>query len=136
MVVDMRLEKQFDVHAYDHPYHFQLMGEFFNVANHQNVTGVITTAYNLSSNSSVTAGCTGSRGGADAGGMLDSDLRSEDRQRHSCQRIRCDQQLRLQLRVQPTAGAAVDPAGLLDRFDEKPISNETRRLRLPRFLVG
>jgi outer membrane receptor protein involved in Fe transport len=58
MVVDMRLEKQFDVHAHDHPYHFQLLGEFFNVANHQNVTGVITTAYNLSSNSSVTAGCT------------------------------------------------------------------------------
>jgi outer membrane receptor protein involved in Fe transport len=60
MVVDMRLEKQFDLNVADKPYHLQLMGEFFNVANHQNVTGVITTAYNLSSNSSVTAGCAAS----------------------------------------------------------------------------
>jgi len=58
MVVDMRLEKEFEVNVADRPYHLQLLGEFFNVANHQNVTGVITTAYNLSSNSSVTAGCT------------------------------------------------------------------------------
>ncbi|MGA7108860.1 MAG: TonB-dependent receptor [Terracidiphilus sp.] len=58
MVVDMRLEKSFEVTVADRPYHLQLLGEFFNVANHQNVTGVITTAYNLSSNSSVTAGCT------------------------------------------------------------------------------
>ncbi len=58
MVVDMRLEKSFEVTVADRPYHLQLLSEFFNVANHQNVTGVITTAYNLSSNSSVTAGCT------------------------------------------------------------------------------
>jgi outer membrane receptor protein involved in Fe transport len=61
MVVDMRLEKQFSINAGDRPYHVQLMGEFFNVANHQNITGVSTTAYNLSSNSSVSSGCTGSQ---------------------------------------------------------------------------
>ncbi len=58
MVVDMRLEKQLTKQIGDKPYHLQLMGEFFNVANHQNVTGESTTAYNLSSNSSVTSGCT------------------------------------------------------------------------------
>ncbi|MGA2672757.1 MAG: carboxypeptidase regulatory-like domain-containing protein [Terracidiphilus sp.] len=58
MVVDMRLEKQFEKDVYGKPYHLQLMGEFFNVANHQNVTSESTTAYNFSSNSSVTSGCT------------------------------------------------------------------------------
>ncbi len=55
MVVDMRLEKQFAMTAYDKPYHLQLTGEFFNVANHMNVTSQSTTAYNLSS---ATSGCT------------------------------------------------------------------------------
>jgi len=58
LVLDMRLEKQFKIPVYDKDYHLQLLGEFFNLANHQNVTGVSTTAYNLSSNSSTTAGCT------------------------------------------------------------------------------
>ncbi len=61
MVLDLRLEKQFTVQAYDKPYHLQLVGEFFNVANHMNVTGVSTTAYNLSANSAVNAGCTASQ---------------------------------------------------------------------------
>jgi hypothetical protein len=55
MVADVRLEKQFEVSAYDHPYHFQLMGEFFNIANHPNVTSVVNGAYNLSAQ---TSGCT------------------------------------------------------------------------------
>ena len=59
MVADLRLEKQFEVQLGDRPYHLQLLGEFFNVANHANVTGMSTAAYNLSSNSSVTSGCTG-----------------------------------------------------------------------------
>jgi hypothetical protein len=54
----MRLEKQFTFDAKDKPYHLELMGEMFNVANHPNVTGVSTTAYNSSSNSSVTSLCT------------------------------------------------------------------------------
>ena len=58
VVADLRLEKQLVFHAYDKPYHLQLVGEFFNLAIHQNATGVNTTAYNLSSNSSVTSGCT------------------------------------------------------------------------------
>lgn len=59
LVLDVRLQKQFTFDAREKPYHLQLMGEFFNIANHQNVTGVSNTAYNLSSNSSVTSGCTG-----------------------------------------------------------------------------
>ena len=39
----------------DKPYHLQLMGEMFNVANHPNITGVSTTAYNMSSNSATSS---------------------------------------------------------------------------------
>jgi len=58
MVVDLRLEKQFIKEIGDKPYHLQLMGEFFNIANHQNVTSVSSTAYNLSANSATNNGCT------------------------------------------------------------------------------
>jgi hypothetical protein len=61
MVVDMRLQKDFTITAADKPYHLQLLGEFFNVANHQNITSVVTTAYNLSSNGSVSSGCSASQ---------------------------------------------------------------------------
>jgi outer membrane receptor protein involved in Fe transport len=61
MVVDMRLEKQLIQKIGDKPYHLELLGEFFNVANHQNVTSESTTAYNLSSNSSVASGCSASQ---------------------------------------------------------------------------
>ena len=61
MVTDLRLEKQFTIDAHDKPYHLQLLGEFFNLANHQNVTGVSSTAYNLAANASVSTGCTGSQ---------------------------------------------------------------------------
>ena len=61
MVFDMRLEKQLTREVYGKPYHLQLMGEVFNVANHQNVTSVSSTAYNFTSNSSVIAGCSGSQ---------------------------------------------------------------------------
>lgn len=53
MVVDMRLEKDITQQIYDRPYHLQLVGEFFNLANHVNVTGVSTAAYQLGDNSSV-----------------------------------------------------------------------------------
>jgi outer membrane receptor protein involved in Fe transport len=61
LIVDSRVEKQFTVDVHDKPYHLQLMGEFFNLANHQNVTTVNTGAYNLAANSSVTAGCSASQ---------------------------------------------------------------------------
>jgi hypothetical protein len=61
MVVDMRLEKQFSIEMHDKPYHLQLAGDFFNVANHQNVTGINNNAYNFSSNSTLTSGCTSSQ---------------------------------------------------------------------------
>jgi len=61
LVLDMRLEKQFTKDVKGKPYHLQLMGEFFNLANHQNVTGVSTTAYNLSANSKLTSGCSASQ---------------------------------------------------------------------------
>ena len=57
LVLDARLEKQFPIQLHDKTYHLQLMGEFFNLANHQNVTGVNSGAYSLAANSSVTAGC-------------------------------------------------------------------------------
>ena len=60
IVLDMRLEKQFPIDIQDKTYHLQLLGEAFNLANHQNVTGVTTGAYAFAANSSVTAGCTGS----------------------------------------------------------------------------
>ena len=63
MVLDMRLEKEFTVQAADKPYHLELMGELFNAANHPNITGVSTTAYNMSSNSSTTSPCTNPAGG-------------------------------------------------------------------------
>jgi hypothetical protein len=59
LVLDMRLEKQFPITVGDKTYRLQLLGEFFNLANHQNVTTVNTTAYNLSDNSGLTKGCTG-----------------------------------------------------------------------------
>jgi len=55
--LDMRLEKQITFDAKDKPYHLQLMGEVFNVANHPNVTSVNTGAFTESSNSSVTKSC-------------------------------------------------------------------------------
>lgn len=56
----MRLEKQIPITVGDKTYKLQLLGEAFNLANHQNVTGITTSAYVLAANSSVTAGCTGS----------------------------------------------------------------------------
>ncbi len=63
LVLDMRLEKQLTFDAKDKPYHVQLMGELFNVANHPNITGVNDDAYSLASNSSTTTACTNPAGG-------------------------------------------------------------------------
>lgn len=63
LVLDMRLEKQFTIPVQDKPYHLQLMGEMFNVANHPNITGVNVNAYSLSSNSSTTSTCANPAGG-------------------------------------------------------------------------
>ncbi|QEE27032.1 TonB-dependent receptor [Terriglobus albidus] len=46
IVIDARLQKDFKLHE---KYTFQLMAEGFNLANHQNVTGVGSTAYNMGS---------------------------------------------------------------------------------------
>ena len=61
--LDMRLEKQITFSAKDKPYHLQLMGEVFNLANHPNVTSVNTGAFTESSNSSVTKLCSLPSGG-------------------------------------------------------------------------
>lgn len=50
-VFDIRAQKQF---SFQDRYHLQLIGEAFNLFNHVNVTGVNTSAYILSSNSSST----------------------------------------------------------------------------------
>ncbi len=57
MVADARLEKQLVFNHGDHGMTLHLIGEAFNISNHQNVTGVQTSAYTLSANSSVTSGC-------------------------------------------------------------------------------
>jgi len=61
MVADVRLEKVLDFDPADHPMKLHLIGEAFNVSNHENVTGVQTSAYLLSANSNVTSGCSGSQ---------------------------------------------------------------------------
>jgi hypothetical protein len=43
-VVDARVEKDF---TFMEKYNLQLIGEAFNIANHQNVTGVNTTGYTI-----------------------------------------------------------------------------------------
>jgi hypothetical protein len=63
LVLDMRLEKQFPITVGDKTYRLQLLGEFFNLANHQNVTGVNTGAYSASANSSTTSPCTSTGAG-------------------------------------------------------------------------
>lgn len=61
--LDMRLEKQFTATLGDKPYHLELMGEVFNVANHPNITGISNGAYTESSNSSTTSSCNITNGG-------------------------------------------------------------------------
>ena len=54
-VVDMRVQKDF---KFGERYNLQLLGEAFNLWNHQNVTGVNTTAYTLSNTIGTTAAAT------------------------------------------------------------------------------
>jgi len=61
MVADVRLEKILDFGAEGHQMKLHLSGEAFNVSNHQNVTGVQTSAYTLSANSNTGAGCSASQ---------------------------------------------------------------------------
>jgi outer membrane receptor protein involved in Fe transport len=61
LVADLRVQKDFPMEFQSKTYTLQLLGEVFNLANHQNVTGVSNGAYNLSSNSSVTSGCSGAQ---------------------------------------------------------------------------
>jgi hypothetical protein len=61
MVADVRLEKVLDFGPEGHAMKLHLIGEAFNVSNHENVTSVQTSAYTLSANSNVTSGCSGSQ---------------------------------------------------------------------------
>jgi len=47
MVLDLRAQKSF---AFAEKYNLELIGEAFNLANHQNVTSVNTTGYTISGN--------------------------------------------------------------------------------------
>jgi len=47
IVDDARVQKQFTFHE-SRPYNLQLMANVFNLANHQNIDGLGTTAYKLS----------------------------------------------------------------------------------------
>jgi hypothetical protein len=53
IVDDLRVQKEIPIFE---RYRLQLIGNFFNIANHQNYDGVNTTAYQLSSGSTSTAG--------------------------------------------------------------------------------
>ena len=52
-VVDLRMTKEFPIKG---KANFQFIAEAFNLFNHQNVTGINTTAYNFGSSSSATCG--------------------------------------------------------------------------------
>ncbi len=103
-VVDMKLEKQFSIEAAGKPYHLQLVGEFFNVANHTNVTGVSSTRVQpriqLVCNERLLRSI-GDRTGAV--GVLNPDFRSQDWRWCQCQRLWIDQQRRFQLCLQAPA---------------------------------
>ena len=47
IVADVRVQKEF---SFEHGYNLQLLGEAFNIANHQNITGLNTTAYSFATN--------------------------------------------------------------------------------------
>lgn len=57
-IVDLRAQKDF---TFGERYNLQLIGEAFNLWNHQNVTGVNTTAYTLTNTIGTTAAATSSR---------------------------------------------------------------------------
>jgi len=57
-IVDARVEKDFGFEGHGHNYTLQLLGEAFNLVNHQNVTGVNTTGYALTSSIGTTPGAT------------------------------------------------------------------------------
>ncbi len=63
IILDLRLEKQIPITVGDKTYRLQLLGEAFNLPNHQNVTGVSNSAYTFAANSSVTSPCTGAGSG-------------------------------------------------------------------------
>jgi hypothetical protein len=56
-IIDMRAEKQFTINVHDKAYELQLLGEAYNITNHQNATTVTNGAYTFSSNSTVSSGC-------------------------------------------------------------------------------
>lgn len=53
LVVDLRIQKDFKL---TERFNLQFIGEAFNVANFQNVTSLVTTAYNVAATSTATAG--------------------------------------------------------------------------------
>jgi hypothetical protein len=53
IVDDLRVQKEIPIFE---RYRLQLIGNVFNVANHQNIDGINSTAYQLSSGSSATQG--------------------------------------------------------------------------------
>jgi hypothetical protein len=52
---DLRISKRF---VFQERYKLELSGDFFNIANHQNVTGVATTGYNIGNNAATCGAAT------------------------------------------------------------------------------
>ncbi len=133
IVLDVRLEKQIPITVGDKTYKLQLMGEAFNLANHQNVTGITTSAYVLAANSSVTAGCTGSLVSGQAQNECSTMTYSTIRWRRTLrERLRLGDQQQQHLPEHPARAGAHHAAGFLTGFNvviHGPIS------RCPRSLV-
>jgi len=58
-VVDLRISKSFYLNHGDSRYRFEILGEAFNLFNHQNVTSVYTNAYCITTSPSISAPSTG-----------------------------------------------------------------------------
>jgi hypothetical protein len=67
-VVDLRISKSFYLNRGNERYRFEIMGEAFNLLNHQNITSVNTTAYCITNGSptipSATSVCTPAQAGS------------------------------------------------------------------------
>jgi hypothetical protein len=54
-VVDLRVSKSFSMEFKGYHYRFELLGEAFNLMNHQNITSVYTNAYCITTSPSTSA---------------------------------------------------------------------------------
>ena len=71
-VVDVRLSKSFYLNRGNERYRFEIIGEAFNLLNHQNITSVNTTAYCIESGDPSSPSATSPCAAAQAGGFVNN----------------------------------------------------------------